>query len=197
MTSCGISPIERINKSIDVKSTTTFTVSIPNSIKEQALDANLYRKTKSLDLPILLHGTNDFELRIWDDYKFPKGKLFIFKYENGKWCGRECNYKYEITKTLLPDSLSGNLTFLSEPKIGWDKFFNKLLDLGIMNLTDFESISGYDLASDEPLILLEYSNVKYYKVIELPGARQRQTRFTDAKKITEILSFIYKAFPEE
>ena len=195
-TSCTVTPIKRIEKYSNKKTSSTFVLDDPERIKTQLFGNTLIKKTESLGLPTLRNGTHEFELRIWDDFNFLRGRLFVLKYENSKWSANKCNYKYEVTEDLLPDSLSGNILTLSEPKGGWNVFVEKLLDLNILDLRDYESISGYELSSDELPIIVEYATKNYYRLFELPGANRRVDKIPEAKKIVEILSYIYTIYPK-
>lgn len=139
--SCNSSPIDRIEKELSTKNNDSVVREVPIRILEPGIIRKIqYDKVRTVGLPSLENGFTKFQLRIWEDLEHLTGRIIILKYTNDQWTAELCKYKYESTGSYFPDSLSGQIFPLKKPKSGWNKFLNKLLNLQILTLPDFDSI---------------------------------------------------------
>jgi len=190
-------PIERINEELSLIKNSSLVRVVPDRLNDSSLLLNLFRKRRStLGLASVENGIDGFQINIWEDFDKVKGMVIILDYANNKWNAKGCTYKYHATvEDSWLDSLAGKIISLGEPKSGWNVFLNKVLDYGVLDLRDYESIPDYFTPTDLKDITVEISGKRYYRVYELPGAYLQNKSIKDAKKIIEILKLVKKNFP--
>jgi hypothetical protein len=193
--SCANSAIERIKSQLNKDTSNQLNNVTVKNVHSPDMGFDWFPKRRaSLGLADLEKGVDGFELRIWDDSNYPKGRLIIFKHTDHGWAAKECKYKYEQTESKEPDSLSGKFVLREVPKSGWDTFINHLLDLNALTLRDFQSIHDYNVASDELPVIVEIGSNNYYRLYELPSP-DMHTNITDATKIIKILAAVTENYP--
>ena len=103
-----------------------YTIENPDILK-------IYRKwTKTLGLISIENGTDHFQIRIWEDLNFRKGKVTIIKLDDyNEWKAKQITYELETTKTKFPDSMAKQSETIIKPKIGWNKFVDSLIQMKI------------------------------------------------------------------
>lgn len=141
---------------------------------------------RSLGLTSLENGSQDFVMRIWEDIEFPFGRVVDIEHTNGTWNG-------EIIEYITQRSMSGEKIALPQPKSGWVKFLNELLDLDILMLPDYKMLPNYDVPSDEIFVTVEIAKKNYYRSYEYPNP-YRHKNYETANKMVEILQLIKKEF---
>lgn len=191
------SPIKRIERDIEPKLKNSMVKDVPLRMSTPTIHLHFHQNwVRILGITTLENGIEGFQLRIWEDLEKLNGRLIIIEHINKTWSAKECLYKYEAKdEESLLDSISGKITILKKPKSGWKFFLNKLLDLKILTLLDYESIPDYDIASDEKGIKVEIGYKNYYRYYDLPSANHRKVNISEAKMIVQILDLIKKNFP--
>lgn len=188
---CSNSPMNKIEKQLEVKNSDTLNRIIPHQPDEiRRLTASWIR---TLGVSKLENGSPDFQIRIWEDTENRNGNLYIFKNDSRNWQGELYRYRY-YSHNFTPDSLSGKRTSLSSPTSGWDSFMNKLLDLDILKLPDHQSLLNYGVDADANFVKVEIAKKNYYRLYEYPQPQYRQNQFPEAKKILQILELVKKEF---
>jgi hypothetical protein len=148
---------------------------------------------RTLGLNSLENGTSNPEIRIWEDSAVFFGRLFIINYLNASWKAELIRYRYLSTASSIPDSLAGERVKLTEPKSGWTRFLNKLLDLEILTLPDYKILPDYFMATDENFVKVEIGKLNYYRCYEYPDPYWRRN-YREARQMIQILEFIKKEF---
>ena len=118
---------------------------------------------KSLGLRSLENGSSDFEMKTWEDIEFPFGRVVLIKHTNGEWNGEMFKYRY-----LSARSLSGEKLTLPQPKSGWIRFLNELLDLEVLTLPDYKSLPNYEVPSDEIFVTVEIAKKTIIDLMNIP-----------------------------
>jgi len=193
--SCNSSVSDRIDKELPVNNTDTLVKQIPFRIQHSPDVKELKdAKVRTLGLPSLENGFPKFQLRIWEDFENLTGRVIIIKNDYDNWSAELYTYKFLSNSAFRPDSLSGQKLHLEEPRSGWNNFLNRLLDLKILSLPDFQSISNYDFGTDAGGVSIEIAKDKYYRFYEYPDPYFQQNKIPQAKKIVQILELIKKEF---
>lgn len=192
------SPIERIEKEVKISENEPVMRDIPVRMQEGGVTKELMTKyRRTLGLPSLEDGFYNFQLRIWEDLENPEyfaGRIIIIMNVKGKWSAELYNYKYLTPdSSYTPDSLAGQKVSLKKPPSGWNNLLNKLLDLQILTLPDFESIPKYFSATDQKYVTIEIATEKYYRFYEYPDP-YIQKGISSAKKMVKILELVKKEF---
>ncbi len=109
-------------------------------------DVNL--ATSMADIPALrdvgLDG-DDIEVRVWRSFSLPTQEGVLLKRVRGQWSGHHIFFKTDERG----DVLASEVVKLKPPKIGWELFWGKLVEKGILllpitpeNECDFSVIDG-------------------------------------------------------
>jgi len=150
----------------------------------------------SLRLDRIEFGTEGIEIRVWVRYAPTlKHQLFIVKNTASTWKG----YYMEFTPHF--DSIKKILTYEKstvekQPKIGWELFYKKILELDLEKLPDYSKLDNYFLPHHSDFVVFEYSTSKVYRLFSYasPGFVQG---VTETKKVSKILKLISYQFDEE
>lgn len=189
-------PINRFNKKLKIDTTGVLRKDIPEKYNDSSAYWYFFRiGRKNLGLPSLENGSEAFEIRIGEELDWG-GMILNIKYKDRIWSAENYTFWADSTYQYMGDTLVVDIVRLGTPKSGWEKFLNKLIDKGILDLRDASNIPGYFNAMDLPIVDVEIATKNYYRYYHLPDARDQSSIVSDAKSIVEILDLIKDEFPE-
>ena len=192
--SCSNPQRARIERDLIKSNNDSLIVILPETHRaDPYLQAIKEKWSRTLGLDKIEAGSSATEIRIWEDLKAFSGQVFIINYNNGNWTAYMYNYNYNVSIGSYPDSLSGERKELGEPKSGWMKFLNKLLDLKILTLPSHESLLNYNVPSDQLFVRVEIAKKNYYRLYEYPNPYDHQN-FESAQNMVQILQLVKKEF---
>jgi hypothetical protein len=193
--SCNDLAMERIESPLQVKDKSRVERHIPARFETNYMVKKLMEaRVRTSGLPLLENGATTFQIRIWQDFQDLTGRSFILRSVNDRWEAELYKYQYRSTDGSLPDSVSGQKLSLPEPRSGWDKYLDKLLDLGVLTLPDYGTIPGYNVHSDEAFITIEVANRNYYRIYEYPDPYYRKDKFPQANAVVDVLKLNEEEF---
>lgn len=202
LSSCFVScfknddPINRINKKLKIDPTGDFRKDIPEAYNDSSASwLYVRRETNRAGLPSIENGSESIEIRIWEHLDWGR-RVFIIRYKDSTWTAEDCIYRIVPSGRDDIDSIAIDTSHLGNPKTGWNKFINKLIDKGILDLKDKSKIPGYSIQSEFLYLAVEIAAKNYYRYYSLPNARIQPSKTSDDKSMLEILDLIKKEFPE-
>lgn len=186
--------ITRINRVLNMDSSGNLRKDRPKVYSDSsALAYYLRRETTRAGLTSIENGSEAFEIRVWEH--LDSGRLvFVFRYKENAWTADKRFYKGFSTNGRDIDSVIVNKVGLGTPREGWDKFMNKLIDKGVLDLKDESEIPGYVTENEFLYIAVEIGAKKYYRYYSLPNARDQASKIKEDRAMLEILNLIENEF---
>ncbi|MCX6319304.1 MAG: hypothetical protein NTW29_18655 [Bacteroidetes bacterium] len=192
-------PIDRINKKLKINDTGALRKDIPAAYNDSSASWQYVRReTSRVRLQSIENGNDWPEIRIWEDYDWGR-MVFVIRYKDGTWKAEDYIYRMLASPAGSEDDVDlivVDTVRLGKPKAGWNKFMNKLIDKGILELRDKLSIPGYYVESEFSYIAVEVAAKNYYRYYSLPNAREITTQVKEDKAMLEILELIAHEFPD-
>jgi hypothetical protein len=151
-----------------------------------------------LGLNSLRNGYDSLEIRLWGNDSSAltyTDRLIIIKCRKGKNSAEIVHVKYTLhpdSSRAVLDSLIGRRKELGEPHSGWKDFYQKLENLGVYNLPDFEKSTNYPVDTDSGGYSIEFATKTKYRRYGYPSPKGQQT--DDAKKFVRIIEFVESEF---
>lgn len=189
-------PIDRINNKLKIDNKGALQKNIPAAYN----DSNAYwdfvkRETIRVGLPSIENGSASIEIRVWEDFEWGR-MVFVIRCKDSTWTAEDYIYRAFSNGGVDIDSIAVDTVRLIKPKVGWNKFMNKLIDKGVLDLKDKSNIPRYPIISEFWYIAVEIAAKNYYRYYSLPNARELTSKVKDDKAMLEILDLIYNEFPE-
>jgi hypothetical protein len=135
-----------LEKTVEVEQATEQIVSdIPKTFWERIFFEAINERSKEAQITKLREtdiSPKDIEVRVWMGFGLTKLEGFILKRIGEKWSATKITTDY-VSKKFVSKNIE-----LSEPQIGWNQAWQKLLDAGILTLPDAESINCKAGATD-------------------------------------------------
>jgi hypothetical protein len=187
-------PIERINKKLSIGKGLPFRKEIPIIENDSSLRWSLIRSDRyKIGLPSIENGSQNVSIRIWEELDSAKA-VFILSHANNSWSAERYIYKAVSSNGIFVDSIKVVHNPLGTPKSGWNRFLNKFIDYGILNINDESNIQGYFIATDLHYVAVEISAKDYYKHYQLSGLNSQPKNLSDVKSMISILTLIRTEF---
>lgn len=153
------------------------------AIKERA------EKSGLKDLHTHRLPTGDLELRVWDSPSFMPIQGFVLKRTNGQWNA--------LMLPRLEKNATGNPTMIyEEPKIGWEEFWRKLVNLGILTLPIDSCLRDYNYAKDGVNFSVEINLNGAYRIYHYGNPFLHQ-EIPEPKQMWKIICTIFSYGCEE
>lgn len=189
-------PIKRINKKLKIGRTEGLQKDLPKVYNDSSIYWRFVKRERSkYGLPSIENGSEVLQIRVWEELEWGK-MVFLLKYQDNTWSSEDYIYR-GLSDDHKIDSIAVTMFRPGVPKTGWNKFLNKLIDKGILDLRDESNIPGYFRdATDMAVIAVEIAAKNYYRYYQLPGLNFQPRNITDAKAMGEILDLIKNEFPE-
>lgn len=191
-------PLERINTKLKLDGESGFRKDLP----ELYNDSSAYwpfikeRRSKLIGLPVIENGSDQFQIRIWEETDSGETVLLI-THEDSGWTAK--SYIYEATSVHglnNIDSFTVSMIYPGKPKSGWNEFLNKLIDIGILELKDESKIPGYSKSTDRRIISVEIASKNYYRYYQLSDVHYLANKIEEAGSMAKVLDLIELEFPQ-
>jgi hypothetical protein len=152
------------------------------TINERAKEANLSSlKSKTL-------SGDDLEFRVWVGFGKKPLEGFIFKRTNGRWEG---TFLESINLTTKPPYRKG----LSLPKSGWEQFWRRLVDAGLLTLPDSSQLKDEVRVADGTSYVAEMKKNGTYRTYAYMNPDYQ--KWEEAKQMLKIADILYTEFGVE
>ena len=158
---------------------------IPNASWEKLFFKEINNVTNLSDLQELRKtklSKNDLEVRIWRGFGLSDFEGIVITRTNGNWAAihiRGDSY-IEIKNTTV--------TNLRVPKSGWDSFWNKINEAGILTLPDASQINCEVYGLDGTSIVVETNHQKKYRTYRYWISSLKCEEAKQLEKIGEIFA---------
>ena len=158
---------------------------IPNASWEKIFFKEINNVTRLSNIQELREKnllSSNIEIRIWRGFGLSKLEGIIVKRTNQKWSALHIkgNNYTEITETTV--------TNLNAPKSGWDSFWEKIEERGILTLPDASQIDCEAIIIDGTSYVIETNHQKKYRVYRYNSEVLKCTEAEKAAKIGEIFA---------
>jgi hypothetical protein len=155
-------------------------------------------KVKQLGLDSLQNGSDSLQIRIWYDYSIVRTrKLFVIKRTNSIWTASLYTMSVtdktekDLQELNSPEKIKLEKTENLQPKIGWDKFINKLLSLQIISLPDMYSISGMKVGMEDGMTYcIEVAMKHKYRFYSYSNPNEIKEKYWQAKNMSDIINLL-------
>lgn len=138
---------------------------------------------------------NLIEIRVSEELENRTGYIVSLINKNDKWSAFYYGYKYVVPFEGATEAIKplGKYTLL-EPISGWETLLSRLIELGILILPDYRNLNEYQAGTDERIVTVEILTQDHYRFYTYLSPSVRQNKFSEAKKMIEILDIIKNRF---
>ncbi len=145
-------------------------------------------KEKELGLDSLENGFESLQIRVWYDNVYSnKQKLITITYESQKWEAKLYTAKPKSSQEYVLSNDPKSLT----PKMGWDKFSNRLLNLNILTLPDGVELENCGAGGgDGSGYNIEIATQKHYRFYTYLEPQDYADECSYAKNMIAILNLL-------
>jgi len=152
------------------------------TINQRAKEANLS------SLKLSPSSADDLEFRVWVGFGKKPLEGFVVRRNKGQWEG---TFLESINQTTKPPYRIK----LSKPKFSWDKFWNQLVDFGILTLPDSSQLKGEKDVEDGTSYIIEIKKDGNYRTYSYLNPDYQD--WQEAKQILKIANALYTEFEIE
>jgi hypothetical protein len=160
MAACSSLPRSQDNRRTPVSAHTEFQLNIPNDPWEPLFFEAIDERAKLSNLKTLRSGAlpnDDLEVRVWHGFGLTALEGFVFKRTAGDWSAIHLD---GITRKVASPESQKNL---AAPKSGWETFWQRLQDAGILTLPDAATIQCSAMVNDGMGYVVEYNRNGIYR----------------------------------
>lgn len=135
------------------------------------------------------------EIRVWQGFGLTYLEGYRFRHENGKWRGW---WIPPLAPNKKPMKAANFLLDLKAPKVGWDSFWKRLDENGILTLPDFESLPGpKQTIHDGVSYVVEVARSGAYRTYMYDNPNDQPDRWTELGKLKAIVKLIHDSFRDQ
>lgn len=134
------------------------------------------------DLKSATLGKDDLELRVWIGFGAVPLEGFVIKRRSRDWYGTHLK---PIIPKLAPRDFQ---KVLATPKSGWEGFWQRLVEHGVLTLPEYGGI----LVTDGESVVIETRNGALYKICRYDNPDLGKS--TEAREVIEIITTIRSEF---
>lgn len=175
------------------KKTDTIIRDIPKIFKNFSNSNYTLKELKMLNIEDIRNGFDEQQIRIWMNYSFTdSSKVVILKKNNKEWNASIYYLKYKYKYDEL-DSISKSIE-VGSPSSGWDKFIEKITNLGLYNFKNYDNIPNYYLCNDGDGVTIEIAFKSNYRIFSYPCYDLYESKIVEVRNIKKILVLIQNEF---
>ncbi len=197
--SCNAQP--HYNHKYSTERNQTFDTVIKKDIPldKKGSPRSYYRNKKAVEeklgIATLENGFDSLQIRIWYGYAFnDSSQLIILKNVTGKWSGELFSLIYMMNQEGDSIESINKVIVNGEPKSGWKYLIEKIINLNILTLPDYHTLSDYNQTADGDAVIIEVSTKNVYRIYSYQEPHMFQDKHWQAKNMEQILGLIEEEF---
>lgn len=136
-------------------------------------------------------GYDSIAIRLFYNYFGPEADIVEIRKNCEGWIGQYIKIKRRTENENVKVDVLKKVFVI--PKSGWQKFTNKIFDLGITTLPDFSEIPNYNPSNDGHSLNVEISTKTYYRIYSYLNPKTKPD-IEQAQKIEQIMDLIEQEF---
>jgi hypothetical protein len=174
-----------------------FSSSTSIFVKEADTASSYYRTAKKwereLQLPDIENGYEGFQMRLWYYPEFLlRKKLMIVKHSAGDWSAKA--FRLTIDRDNGTGIVAVDSVLALTPKSGWRSFQNKLAELMIRQLPNYNYVQGDELVDDGITYFTEVANQKSYWLSWFSNPQQNVKNNKSAQQWQSVVDLFRQEF---